>query len=267
MIYPSCGFAYTGDPESCLEVDTKLQRPTSLPIQPFVFQASSGKHPAKALGSLISHYMNHKYGASKSTDLPSNLSLSPLDNYSSIHLKAASCSDTCSTCTPTPNEPHIRPHWAPPGPLFFQAHPDLKYTKATEPSLPYKSPEANDTCLDQTNPSLKPRVTGQEKTSLKSFPKKQSFLPKQAGLHQTPPKYLAPEPRMQVKHAFPHYSLSPAITSVTSLTSETSIIPPGTGRSNSEAVVQTHTSEVLNTAAIYNFGPQKLPCRIFKNIF
>ncbi|KAB5543793.1 hypothetical protein PHYPO_G00083710 [Pangasianodon hypophthalmus] len=252
-----------GVPESCLEVVhyTKPQRPTSLPIQPFVLQPPSGKQSSKALASLINHYMSHKHGASKGTDLPSHLAPSPLENYSSIHLEVTSCSDTCSTCTPTTIEPHIRPHWAPPSPLFFQAQPDLKYrsTKTVEPNLPNKSPGANDTCLDQTYPTLKPGVTGQEKTSLKCFPNKhlQSFLPEQAGSHQTPPKCLLPEPRMQEENVFPHYSLSPAITSVTCLTSDNTFILPGAGRNNSDAVLQAHTNEKL-------FGPKNLPCFLVK---
>lgn len=241
--------------------DTKPQRPTSLPIQPFVLQPPSGEQSRKAPGSLINHYMSRKHGASQSTDLPSRLALSLLDNYSSIHLEVPSCSGTCSTCTPTP---HIRPHWAPPSPLFFQANPDLKYksTNTIQPNLPDKSPGPNDTCLDQTYPTLKQCVTGQEKMSLKSFPNKhlQNFLPEQAGSHQTPPKCLAQEPRTQEEHVFPHYSLSPAITSVTSLTSDTSFILPGAGRSNSDAVPQAQTNGELNTADFHIFGPKKLPC-------
>lgn len=214
--------------------------------------------------------MSHKHGASKSTDLPRCLELSPLDSYTSIHPEVPSCADTCSTCTPTPTEPHGLPPWAPPSPHFFQAHLDRSYesTKNRESNLPDKSPGANDTCLDQINPSLKPCVTDQEKTPFKSFPNKhlQSFLAEQADLHRTPLKCLAPEPRMHEEGVFPHYNLSPAITSVTSLTSHTSLILPGAGQSNSADVHQDR-----NAAAIHTFGPKKLPCMILlpflKNAF
>ncbi|KAK3521904.1 hypothetical protein QTP70_018992, partial [Hemibagrus guttatus] len=250
-------------PESCLEVvqHTKPQRPTSLPIQPFVLQPP-GKQTSNIMGSLIDHYMSHKHGASKSSDLSSHLASSPLDNYTSIHLEVASCSDTCSTCTPTPNEPHIWPHWVPPRPLFLYAHPDLKYRiiNTEEPSLPDKRPGAIHTCLDQTHPTLNLCGTGHEKAVLKPFSNNvQSYHPDQAGSHRTSQKFPAPEPRMQENHVFPHYSSSPAITSVTALTSDTSFRLLGAGQSNSDAVLQAHNTEALNTAA-FAFGPKTLPC-------
>lgn len=267
IIHTFRGFAYTGAPESCLEVPQKPQRPTSLPIQPFVLQPPPGKQSSNALGSLINHYMSQKHGASKkSINLLDHLALSSLNNCSYIDLEVASCTDTCSTCTPTPVEPHVRPHWAPPSPLFFQTQLHLKYksTMANEPNLLENSRGAKDNFLDQTNPSLKRCMTCQEKTSLKSFPDEnlQGFLTEQVGSHQTPPTCLAPEPGMQEKHAHPHSSLSPVITSVTSLTSDTSIILSGAGQSNSDAVRQTLTNEELNTAATYIFGPKNLPCMI-----
>lgn len=234
----SCVFISPGDPGSCPEAVhyTKPKRPTSLPIQPFVLQPPSGKQSSKALSSLISRYMSHKHGAFKSTGLPSHFAFSPVDSYSSVHLEVASCSDTCSTCSPTLTE--TRPHWAPPSPLFFQGHPDLTYkyksTNTIEPNLPDRSLFNNNV---------------------------QSFLPQQTGSHQTPPKYLAPEPRMQEDHSFRPYSLSPAITSVTSLTSDTSLVLPGAGRGNSDSV-QVHTSEELDNPAIHTFGPKTLPCMI-----
>ncbi|KAK2823740.1 hypothetical protein Q7C36_020340 [Tachysurus vachellii] len=251
-------------PESCLEVVqyNKPQRPTSLPIQPFVLQPPSGKQTISVLGSLIDHYMNHKHGSSKSSDLPSNLASSPLDNYSFVHLEAASCTDTCSTCTPTPCEPHICPHWAPPISLSFQSDPDHKYriTATEEPSLPDKSPEANHTCLDQTYPSLNPSETGQETFSNKHV---QSFHAEQFGSHRTSPKFIAPETRPQDELVYPYYSSSPAITSVTSLTSVTSFIIPGAGQSSSDAVLQAHTTQDLNTTA-FAFGPKKPHCFLEK---
>lgn len=257
IIYPSCVFYYTEVPESCLEVVqyNKLQRPTSLPIQPFVLQPPSGKQTSNVLGSLIDHYMSHKHGSSKSSDLPSHLASSPLDNYSFAHLEAASCTDTCSTCTPTPCEPH----------MSFQSDPDHKYriTATEEPSLPDKSPEANHTCLDQTYPSLNLSETGQEKNLLQTFSNKhvQSFHAEQFGSHRTSQKFIAPETRPQNELVYPYYSSSPAITSVTSLTSVTSFVIPGAGQSSSDAVLKAHTTQDLNTTAIA-FGPKKPHCKI-----
>ncbi|XP_053331969.1 AP-4 complex accessory subunit RUSC2 [Clarias gariepinus] len=256
-----------GVPESSLDVahNTKPQRPTSLPIQPFVLEPPSLKQSSKALGSLIDHYMSHKHSASKITDLSSHLAPVTLDAYSSIHLKVASCSDTCSTCTPTPIEPYIRPHWAPPSPLFFQGHADIKYRspKTIEPSLCDSTTGTTNTCLVQINPSITPHVANQEKTSVKSFPNEhfQNFLPEQASSHQTPQKCLESELRLKV---YPYYSSSPATTSVTFLTSDTSYTLPGAGRSNSDAVHQVRTTEELNTAAIYSFGPKTIFCYLGK---
>lgn len=235
-MYSSYVFASTEVPEPCLEVVqcTKPQRPTSLPIQPFVLQPA-GKQNSNILGSLIDHYMSHKHGASKSSDMSSHLASSPLENYTSIHLEVASCSDTCSTCTPTPNKSHIWLHWAPPSPLFLHDHPDLKYRilKTIEPSLTTKSPGAN-TCLDQTHPTLNPCQTCQEMSVLKPFSNNvQSYHPDQAVSHR-------------------------AITSVTSLTTDTFSNLPG--------VLQAHPTEELSTAA-FAFGPKKPPCKFSFTIF
>ncbi|ROI48937.1 Iporin [Anabarilius grahami] len=70
---------------------TKAQRPTFLPIQPFVLQAPSGKQ-SKTLGSLLNQYISHKYskpGPSKAT-CKSKVSLvqettGPLDATHPLH--------------------------------------------------------------------------------------------------------------------------------------------------------------------------------------
>lgn len=93
------------------------QRPTSLPIQPFVLQLPSGKQQ-KPLGSLLNQYLSHGKssgshhrgkGKGKGKAVPSYLRPSPLGGYSALHLEAASSSDTCSTCTPSP-VPFPHPH-------------------------------------------------------------------------------------------------------------------------------------------------------------
>lgn len=264
IIYTSYVFAYTGASESWPDVvhSTKPQRPTSLPIQPFVLQPPSGKNSSKALSSQINHYITHKNSACKITDLSRCLSHSPLDSYSSIHLEIASCSDTCSTCTPTPTEPHAWPHWAPCPPLF-QTHSDLKYknTQTIEPKLPDNNPGADHSFLDQITPCIKSCMTDQEKTAFKSFPNKhlESFLSEQRVSHQTPSECLAPELGMQEEHDFSHHNWPPALTS---MTSHTSHVLPGSGQSNSDTRFQAHTDEELSTAAPHIFGPKKLSCMI-----
>ncbi|XP_076141109.1 uncharacterized protein LOC143123540 [Alosa pseudoharengus] len=99
---------------------SKDQRPTSLPIQPFVLQLPPGKQQ-KPLGSLLNQYLGHGKpsssggaphrgkGKGKGKAVPSFLRPSPLGGYSALHLEAASSSDTCSTCTPSP-VPFPHPH-------------------------------------------------------------------------------------------------------------------------------------------------------------
>ncbi|XP_026862230.2 iporin [Electrophorus electricus] len=95
---------------------TKAQRPTSLPIQPFILQPPSGQQHKKDLGSLLSQYISHlheKTGTSKNTgkctQLAGHLGASPLGNYYSIHLESSS--DVCSTCSLSPVQSHFSPHW------------------------------------------------------------------------------------------------------------------------------------------------------------
>ncbi|XP_071322697.1 AP-4 complex accessory subunit RUSC2 isoform X2 [Trachinotus anak] len=93
---------------------SKAQRPTSLPIQPFVL-IPEGKPQAQAqhLGCLLEQYINHKSskssssrpgfkGKGKSSQIFSNLQPSPMGSHCPIFLEGPSSSDTCSTCTPSP---------------------------------------------------------------------------------------------------------------------------------------------------------------------
>lgn len=93
---------------------SKAQRPTSLPIQPFVLvPAGKPQPPSQPLGCLLEQYLNKK--SSKTANMQSAFSFkgkssqsfsdfhpSPTDNHCSIFLEAPSSSDTCSTCTPSP---------------------------------------------------------------------------------------------------------------------------------------------------------------------
>ncbi|XP_008288240.1 iporin [Stegastes partitus] len=93
---------------------SKAQRPTSLPIQPFVL-IPTGKPQSQAqhLGCLLEQYLNQKSSKSgssqegskstvKRSQCFSNLQQSPLGNLCPVLLEAPSSSDTCSTCTPSP---------------------------------------------------------------------------------------------------------------------------------------------------------------------
>lgn len=94
--------------------NSKPQRPTSLPIQPFVL-LPTGKPQSEAqhLGCLLDQYINQKRSnpsgskpglkfKEKTRQYSSSHQSSPTESYYSIFLEAPSSSDTCSTCTPTP---------------------------------------------------------------------------------------------------------------------------------------------------------------------
>ncbi|XP_058842278.1 AP-4 complex accessory subunit RUSC2-like isoform X2 [Acipenser ruthenus] len=98
---------------------SKEQRPTTLPIQPFVFQHQLSKQPSK-LRPLLSDYVSQMYSrpsGQPATDrgsqreeehrtrraAPETVRLSPLGSYSPVRNWAPS-SETCSTCTPTPDK-------------------------------------------------------------------------------------------------------------------------------------------------------------------
>ncbi|MGH0186607.1 UNVERIFIED_CONTAM: hypothetical protein FKN15_022007 [Acipenser sinensis] len=97
---------------------SKEQRPTTLPIQPFVFQHQLSKQPSK-LRPLLSDYVSQTYsrpsvqpardrGSQREEEhrtrraAPETVRLSPLGSYSPVRNWAPS-SETCSTCTPTPD--------------------------------------------------------------------------------------------------------------------------------------------------------------------
>lgn len=133
---------------------SKAQRPTSLPIQPFVL-VPAGKPEAQHLGCLLEQYMNQKSGSSqqgfkfkgKRSQCFSNLQLSPMGSHYPVFLEAPSSSDTCSTCTPSPEYFGRRHTWS-----------------QSSRSRGRPSPCASKSSLDHTSP--KPtQVQVQEKTS------------------------------------------------------------------------------------------------------
>ncbi|KAM9820154.1 uncharacterized protein ACB057_000748 [Neosynchiropus ocellatus] len=89
----------------------KPQRPNSLPIQPIVLTPpTKPAAPAQHLGCLLDRYMSQKNSSqpsrkfkSKSGKCSSNSEPTPVDSQWSTFLEAPSSSDTCSTCSPSPD--------------------------------------------------------------------------------------------------------------------------------------------------------------------
>ncbi|XP_038139537.1 iporin isoform X2 [Cyprinodon tularosa] len=105
---------------------SKLQRPTSLPIQPFVLLHTEKPQiqPGQCnLGGLLDQYLNHKSSKpnssqngvkfkEKRSQCLSELQTSPMESLCPVFLEAASSSDTCSTCTPSPKGLSYRHTWS-----------------------------------------------------------------------------------------------------------------------------------------------------------
>ncbi|XP_017552748.1 iporin [Pygocentrus nattereri] len=243
---------------------TKAQRPTFLPIQPFVLQPPSGKHN-KGLGSLLNQYISHRHGkpsTSKGTGkckgLTSYLRPSPLGSYSSMHLDADTGSDTCSTCTPSPVQHHTRTHWAQPSPLLLRDYPEPDERRSSPkmlgPKLTVKSPRA-----DQAHPTVKQSWTGQRENYLKPFLTMQPLQnPCSELVSSLSPvlrvEFIAPKPGTQEQSFQVNHSSSPAITSVTSLTSDTSLKSSQRFWGPSDVL---HTDEKLSATSAL-FGPSFL---------
>nr|XP_046172969.1 AP-4 complex accessory subunit RUSC2-like isoform X1 [Oncorhynchus gorbuscha]XP_046172970.1 AP-4 complex accessory subunit RUSC2-like isoform X1 [Oncorhynchus gorbuscha]XP_046172971.1 AP-4 complex accessory subunit RUSC2-like isoform X1 [Oncorhynchus gorbuscha] len=98
---------------------SKAQRPSSLPIQPFVLLPPAGKPQSQPLGTLLDQYISHKNTKPSSQPgfkcqgnrLLTHLRPSPLGSYGAILLEGPSSSDTCSTCTPSPEHFQSRRNW------------------------------------------------------------------------------------------------------------------------------------------------------------
>lgn len=100
----------------------KPQRPTSLPIQPFVL-VPSGPPEAPHVGCLLEQYMNQKSNSvsasqpgskfkGKRSRCFSSLQLSPMGSHYPVFLEPPSSSDTCSSCTPSPEWLGRRHTWS-----------------------------------------------------------------------------------------------------------------------------------------------------------
>ncbi|XP_016102692.1 iporin isoform X1 [Sinocyclocheilus grahami] len=249
---------------------TKAQRPTFLPIQPFVLQAPSGKQQTKALGSLLNQYISYKYskpGPSKATckskAYPHHKQPSPLRRSSNIQPEAATSSDTCSTCTSSPMLPHNHSQCTQPCTLLGLIHQDRN--PHMSPNMRPRSPQSLEqadgspkACSSQTQLSQKHSWYGKQASQNRPL--------KQVPIVQTQtPQLIKEETTGPLDASFPlHQNSSPAITSVTSLTSITSIVSlPRTGRKSLwpfEASSQVCTNEEPNTNVQHTFKPRRSPC-------
>ncbi|XP_041825095.1 iporin [Melanotaenia boesemani] len=130
---------------------SKPKRPTSLPIQPFVL-VPTGKPQSQAqhLGCLLEQYINQKHnkpGESqpglefkvKRSQCLSNLHSSLMESHCPIFLEAPSTSDSCSTCTPSPE-------------CFGHRHTWNQSFKSE------RCPRTSKGSLDTHHTSLKPRI-------------------------------------------------------------------------------------------------------------
>ncbi|XP_031658267.1 iporin isoform X1 [Oncorhynchus kisutch] len=139
---------------------SKAQRPTSLPIQPFVLLPPAGKPQSQPLGSLLDQYISHKNTKpsfssqpgskciGKGNRLLTHLHPSPLGSYGAILLEGPSSSDTCSTCTPSPERFQSRLNWTHSSP--YRPHTNLGLT-STSPKQSQTSTKLTQaySCQDQ----------------------------------------------------------------------------------------------------------------------
>lgn len=262
------------------------QRPTSLPIQPFVLQLPLGKQQ-KPLGSLLNQYLSHGKSSSahhrgkgkgKGKAVPSYLRPSPLGGYSALHMEAASSSDTCSTCTPSP-VPFPHPHrmaWG------FHHHqqqrqttpPHVDQTQSSSSLNPFRlyvsqsSPDEVPDCQkrgseDAMSPLTQTGAIQRTPEALKHIhsPKPAHTLPNQQNARDLSPKMADPfQPfapsslrveLSQLAETAPiwdvcHRGPSPAVTSVTCLNT-----PPCLSSNPAERPpAQCTTSAALSTATI-----------------
>ncbi|XP_055064802.2 AP-4 complex accessory subunit RUSC2 [Misgurnus anguillicaudatus] len=218
---------------------TKAQRPTSLPIQPVVLQAPSGKQQSKTLASLLNQYISLKYsrpGPLKAICKSKGHTnqLSPPGKYSTIHLEPTTSPDTCSTCTSSPVLPYSRPQCTHPCTLFGCIHQNV--------DLMNRSP-------DQTEGSPK-ACTGKQVYSL-------SFTSTNQDANCPPEQVYTKDASYPSQHGS-----STSITSVTSLTSIPCLISLPRNRRRSlwpfKASSQAFTNAGLSKICHY-FGPIKPP--------
>ncbi|KAM9338421.1 AP-4 complex accessory subunit RUSC2 [Symphorus nematophorus] len=236
---------------------SKAQRPTSLPIQPFVL-VPADKPQTQHLGCLLEQYMNQKSSKSgsvqpgskfkgKRSQCFSNLQLSPMGSHYPIFLEAPSSSDTCSTCTPSPecfsrrhtwsqsskglgrispctSKSSLDPTHISPKPTQdktspysgkTQAKTFLNLTPATNQSNLVKIPTYQDLINltpEQSHANAKPKSPNQTHTSYHSiFSHTPPTLPLTTDTqHPNLQVSLSPPTRLQPEKKFPQYQAAPA---------------------------------------------------------
>ncbi|KAL0965566.1 hypothetical protein UPYG_G00283020 [Umbra pygmaea] len=116
---------------------SKAQRPTSLPIQPFILLPPACQSQNQPLGSLLDRYISQKHTKPSSSShlgskckdkvnrLPAHLRPSPLGSYGPNLLEGASSSETCSTCTPSPERFPSSRSWTHYSPYNSNTSPEL----------------------------------------------------------------------------------------------------------------------------------------------
>ncbi|XP_031133917.1 iporin isoform X1 [Sander lucioperca] len=158
---------------------SKAQRPTSLPIQPFVL-VPTGQPQTQHLGCLLEQYINQKSskpGSSqpglkfkgKRSQCFSNLQSSPMGNHCPIFLEAPSSSDTCSTCTPSPECFSRRRAWSQSSRI--QAHPSPCTSKSSLDPTQSSSKSRLDQEQDKTSP-----YSGKTQTTTFSAPNQSKLI-------------------------------------------------------------------------------------------
>lgn len=194
---------------------SKAQRPTSLPIQPFVL-VPDGKPQAQHLGCLLEQYMNQKSGKAAAPQPPgskfkgkrsqcfSNLQLSPMGSQYPIFLEAPSSSDTCSTCTPSPECFSRRHTWSQSSrsqrclsPLVLKS---LDATRSSSPKLVETSPRSGTTLTLNVTPI--PSEPGIVK--IPSYQDLISLTPEQSGDRTQPGRHAPSQTHTSYDAVFSH---------------------------------------------------------------
>ncbi|XP_032425931.1 iporin isoform X2 [Xiphophorus hellerii] len=201
---------------------SKLRRPTSLPIQPFVLlPAEKPQYQPQHLGGLLEQYLNQKSSKpasspnglkskEKRSECLSELQPSPVESLCPVFLEAASSSDTCSTCTPSPKCFSRRHMWSPKSQRTSQEA-NLKLMAESQESSSLNSGTTNNqpnvvrihTCQDliTLQPESKQVTSGSKNTN--KDPKKTAFHSKAS--HITPGK---PDSNLRVSLSPPQTSQS-----------------------------------------------------------
>uniref|UniRef100_A0A096LV69 Iporin-like n=1 Tax=Poecilia formosa TaxID=48698 RepID=A0A096LV69_POEFO len=199
---------------------SKPRRPTSLPIQPFVLLPTEKPQcQPPLLGGLLDQYLNQK--SSKPASSPnglkskekrsrclSELQPSPVESLCPIFLEAASNSDTCSTCTPSPKCFGRRHMWSPKSQRASREA-NLKPMAESQESSSLNSATTNNQPNVVRIPVCQDRITLQpEPNQVTSGSKNTNEDPKKTAFHSKPSHITPGKPDSSLRA-----SLSPPQTS------------------------------------------------------